>query len=442
MKFQSLNNATTIITSDKDKIVLDPWAVGHLYQNSWGPFPKIKLKENYFKSTTHVIISHLHADHYDPETLKHINKSATIIIPKFKFNTVISKTLEKLKFKNIKFLSLSSWHKISNNISIFLIPPINEMGQNFDQYKKFPENSNIAIDTGIIIADKNTDTKHILLADNTPYNLKNFKKYIGQYVYDSLWFPYNGFAKDYPLCMDNISLNEKKKISMNMCITREKTILEAIKLSKPRMLFPYSSDFLLSGPYEDDFFKVNDDQFFHKYKYANRIEKLTKIKSLALYGSDNIIFEKNKKIIINIQSTINDKNIEHKKKELFFPKVCYKNTLRKEINDSLQLMFERLKKYNLSQYGIKNWNLNIKTEKELFSLDFKNQKVYTGKDVNEKTKNKKILLLKSKENIIRGLVQKKIHFDNAQIGCYLSWERYPAKEYCKPLYDALCFLHL
>ena len=58
-----------------------------------------------------------------------------------------------------------------------------------------------------------------------------------------------------------------------------------------------------------------------------------------------------------------------------------------------------------------------------------------------KNTNKKILLLKTNENIVRGLMQKKIHFDNAQIGCYLSWERDP-NEFEKSLYDSLCFFHM
>ena len=95
MKFQSLNNATTIITSGKDKIILDPWVVGHLYQNSWSAFPKTNFDNDEFKSITHVIITHFHADHFDPETLKLINKKAKIILPDFKFNYILMNTIQK-----------------------------------------------------------------------------------------------------------------------------------------------------------------------------------------------------------------------------------------------------------------------------------------------------------------------------------------------------------
>ena len=85
--------------------------------------------------------------------------------------------------------------------------------------------------------------------------------------------------------------------------------------------------------------------------------------------------------------------------------------------------------------------MNIKTEKNLFSIDLEKQTVSLSDKDNFKSDKKNILLMKSSEKILRGLMQRKIHFDNAQIGCYLSWERKPNK-YNKPLYDALCFFHL
>ena len=73
MKIQSLNNATTFIQYKKDKIVLDPWVVGSLYQNSWSAFPYLENCKEYFENISHIIITHFHSDHFDPETLKLIN---------------------------------------------------------------------------------------------------------------------------------------------------------------------------------------------------------------------------------------------------------------------------------------------------------------------------------------------------------------------------------
>ena len=120
---------------------------------------------------------------------------------------------KELKFENICLLDLSCWHKVSKNFSLYIIPPLNEMAQELEKYEKLSEanKSYIAIDTGFIINDHITNTNHIFLGDNSPYDLNLFKKHIGNLKYSSYWFPYNGFAGDYPLCYDSISIKEKKK---------------------------------------------------------------------------------------------------------------------------------------------------------------------------------------------------------------------------------------
>ena len=442
MKIQNLNNATTFISSDKDKIALDPWVVGSLYQNSWSSFPYYSDYVKYFENISHVIITHFHADHFDPETLKLIDRNSEVIIPELKFNSIMEKTLKNLNFKNVKFLKLSEWHKISDNFSIYIIPPLNEMAQEIELYEKYNDTNSIAIDTGIILNEKNSNTNHIFLADNSPYDLNAFKKHIGKIDYSSFWFPYNGFAGDYPLCYDNLSMKEKKKISLDMSLKREKFNLDAIEACDPKLLFPYSSDFTLHGPYEKEFFKVHEEVFFYKYKYAKRIEKITNKKSLALYGPDNIVFKNNGDFEINLLSKIEQKKLKtFNNNVLTFPEINKNNSLIDEIKLSLKAMFQRVQKYNLAMDGVDDWFFNIKTENNLFCVDLKNQTVKEIQKVDKKNFDKNVLLLKSTEQILRCLMQRKIHFDNAQIGCYLSWERHPNK-FNKSLYDALCFFHI
>jgi len=443
MKIQSLNNATTIINSADDKIILDPWVVGDLYQNSWSPFPYFKDFKKYFTSISHILISHLHADHFDPETLKLIDKKAKVIIPNLKFNSIMVKTLKELKFEDVSLLELSCWHKISNNFSLYIIPPLNEMAQEIKNYEKLDEtnNGNIAIDTGFIINDHKTNTNHIFLADNSPYDLNQFKKHIGNLKYSSYWFPYNGFAGDYPLCYDNLSIKEKRNISLNISLIREKSNIDAINSCKPDVIFPYSSDFSLHGKYKKDFFKVHDEEFFYKYKYSKRIEKLTKVRSLALYGDDFVKFNINGRVDCKLFSDQKQKTINKTTKtKLTFPEVINDKPILEELNISLKKMFERVEKFNLNTKGLKDWCLKIKTENNTYSLDFNDRIVHID-DKRKKKIDKKILLLKANENIIRALMQRKLHFDNTQIGCYLSWERYP-NIYEKSIYDSLCFFHL
>lgn len=352
MKLQNINNSTTLITLNKVKLLFDPWVVGKLYQNSWSPYPKQHINDEWFQDVTHIFISHIDHDHWDIQTLKKINRKVKVIIPNIVFNKLIEKTLNDLGFKNTEMVSMGKWNKINNSVKFYIIPPLNDMAQEFSYYKKFKNFQPIAIDAGLIISDKVSKTNHMILGDNSPYDLKALKKHSQKMLFSSFWFPYNGYAQDYPLCYDNFSIKEKTKISLELNLKRESTLLKAIKIINPKFLIPHSSDFALNGPRREEFYKIHNKEFLNKEIYSKRIEKLSKKKSIALFGNDSITFCNNEILI-----------------------------------------------------------------------------------------EKKTPFMKTSENIIRCIMQKKIHLNNAIIGNYLSWERIPNK-YNKFLWDMFSFFHL
>ncbi len=85
MKLKSLNNASVLIESRNDFILVDPWLVGSLYQESWSPSVKLK-NSNFLKNINKVFISHLHKDHWDSETIKLLDPETEFYIPNFNFN--------------------------------------------------------------------------------------------------------------------------------------------------------------------------------------------------------------------------------------------------------------------------------------------------------------------------------------------------------------------
>lgn len=438
MILQNINNATTLIDNNEVRMLFDPWVVGKLYQNSWSPYPKQKIFKNWFSKIDYIYISHIDPDHWDMQTIKKINKNVKIIIPNIVFNLKIKNELIKNGYKNIHMTDLSKWKTLSKNLSIYIIEPLNYCAQDFDLYQKKTEYRNIAIDTGIIIKDKISNTSHMLLGDNTPYDLRAIKRIKTKVnnSFDSLWFPYNGFAQDYPLCYDNLSTKQKKKKSLAMSIKREKSVINVIKELKPKYLIPHSSDFYLSGPRNKEFFKVHDQTFLNKDAYSKRIEKLTKIKSLALYGKDKIIFNKGiEKIIIGTKE--NERKKIPKTEKLFFPSIKKnEKSLFDEICKATENMFSVGKRLNLRMNNLSNWGFYIDIGKTKFFIDLKKRQVSK-----KNLKKKNYLKLKTTKSILLCILHKKIHMNNAMIGNYLSWERKPDL-YKKSITDLLNFFHL
>ena len=107
----------------------------------------------------------------------------------------------------------------------------------FNRVVKYPEVKDIGIKTDkefIFNMNKvfNSKTSHIALCDNTPY-LPESGKLIKELVprgfnIGSIWYPFNGAAQDYPLCYDNLSLQEKKSIVKSRFDKRNKCIINSL----------------------------------------------------------------------------------------------------------------------------------------------------------------------------------------------------------------------
>ena len=434
MELQNINNATTLIKIKNLKILFDPWIIGNIYQNSWSPYPKQKINKKWFQDITHIYISHIDQDHWDIQTIKKINPKVKIIIPDIVFNKLIEKTLNELGYKNTEMVKMSKWNKFNKSVDFYIIPPLNEMAQEFDKYNKYKNFQPIAIDTGLIIRDKTSKTNHMILGDNSPYNLKSLKKHAQNLKFTTFWFPYNGYAQDYPLCYDNLSFFEKKKISLNLNLNREKILLKAIKILDPEYLIPHSSDFALNGPRRKEFYRVHSKEFLNKEMYAKRIEKITKKKVLALFGGDTLTISK-KNFIIDKRTNFAESVRLPREIKLTFPKADKNRlTLKEEFELSIKAMNERATKYKIPKTGIKKWIFQIETKSEKLYANLENGKVYNKNP----DKKKYIIKLKTSRNIIRCIMQKKIHLNNAVIGNYLSWERNP-NIYNKYLWDMFSF---
>ncbi|MFI5957193.1 Rieske 2Fe-2S domain-containing protein [Cryptosporangium sp. NPDC051539] len=78
-----LGHASALIETAHGSVLCDPW-VNPAYFGSWFPFPdNSELDWDEIGKVDYLYVSHLHRDHYDPENLKRISKSATVLLPEY-----------------------------------------------------------------------------------------------------------------------------------------------------------------------------------------------------------------------------------------------------------------------------------------------------------------------------------------------------------------------
>ena len=427
-KIKVINNGTVLVNSD---FIMDPWIYGNLYNNSWSPFPKNNFDKKKLKKIKYCFISHLHQDHWDLDTIKHFDKKIKFFLPKLPFNKVIEKGLNKYGFKNISYIKYGKFEKISDDYEIAVVPPLNKGALETDIINPYDDNA-IAIDTGLILKSTKLNINHLILFDNSPYDINIFKNFFKNIKIHSLFFNYNGFAQDYPLKYNMLSPSQKKKISYNLQLKKEKYIVNFINYIKPKTLVPHSSDFILNQN-RKLFFSTHSKDFLDKHKYAERINKITKIKTFALYSKDTLFIDKNN-FHAKIKTNNNERNLKNPQMKLSFPKGSVKK-FENVLSEAFDKMLERIKTYNLT---IPKSKLGLDFGNSKYLIDFKKKTI-----TKNKFSKKDILILLTKKSIFKLILERKIHINNATIGCYLNWERYPNKYLnFRDLYQSLNFFHI
>lgn len=442
MKIRSLNNATTYFKSNNSNILFDPWIFGNLYEGAWSPYETPK-NYDFLSEITHVFVSHLHQDHYDLETFDKISRKAKIFVPNMKFNSVIKSKLENKGF-NVNYLDFGVFHKISSEFEVKIIPPLNSLGQDNEPYIKGYEMNASAIDTSFLVKSNESDSLHLLLCDNSPYDyeeLSFLNNFIGSENISTMWYPYNGYAQDYPLCYRNLDNNQKKLKSNNMNMKREKALIKAIEKFKPSYVFPHSSDFILNGKYSDLFKEIHNDEFMDRYKYSQRLNKILKntnsdvISEYALTADEIEITDNKINIIRNqFESTANQSSNVINPIRKYDVEIA---DLEKLVFKSAGAMFERCNRYNISLNEISDWIfcINITDFKKAYYISFDSKKVSSDEQIDTKS----LTLFIEKDRLLN-LLYRNEHWNNAQIGSYLTWERKP-DEFNLNLYSAINFFH-
>ena len=437
MKLRSLNNATILIESRNCNLLIDPWIVGKIYKGAWSPVVKMK-NLNFLKKVTDVFITHIHQDHWDVKTIELLKRDVRIFIPNMIVNNVIKKNLMNLGFKNIEFKNFDEIWNLGQNLELKVIPPMNAFGQKSEDYIEGYEADYAAVDTSLFVKDKITNTTHLFLCDNTPYDQNILSKYVQKNL-TSLWYPFNSYAQDYPVCYD-LTSEEKKIIHDEMHIKRKEAIKLALRLLKPKYYFPHSSDFILNGPNRLEFRKYVQKEFMQRELVAKnyRFKEIKDLNCVSSYlnTSDEIEFLNDDKIFINrdkwdVEPIMPTNQLEEFQSDVFVD-------FLKIIKVSFALMIERANKYKIDMTDAKNWILSLKINQNYFNFSFALNELINSKDI-KNTDKRLIIELTAKQ--LSALLNREFHWNNAMGGFYLNIKRVP-NEYCRSIYKAINFLHL
>ncbi len=426
MKFEFIGNASGIFHGDNGtKLLCDPWINNGVFDGSWCHYPPLKTTmEGLINDVSSgdidaLYISHIHPDHYDDRYFN-FPKNVPIIVLDHKFNFLI-KNLERAGFTKIIRVK-NNETIIFNEFEITLYAP-------FAKHNFHDSRLGNLIDSALVVKSGNTTALNA--NDNTPTveacrKLKDkFKKI------DLAMINYNA-AGPYPSCFDNLNESEKIAEHNKVLLRNYDYMVSLVNELNPSYVLPFAGAYVLGG------------RLFSKNKYlgTSTWDKCKKyIEQKIVSGSEVIclrerdVFDlasgKPNKEYVKIDENHMNEYIEKEISQLQYPyeKDSFPDgeVLLKDIQIAIDSMRERMGR------------LNIVLETAIFlDIDGKYIQIYPH---NSSQKTSQKLTCKLDIRLLRRILDRKSHWNNAEIGCHIDFIRRP-NIYEFDAHTALQFFHI
>lgn len=424
LSFKFIANACGIfIGKDGTQILCDPWLIDGVFDGSWCHFPKLKTTFSDVKNIDALYISHLHPDHFD-ERFFEFDKLIPIIVLDHGPNFLIKK-LESLGYRNLI--------KIRDNETIIYREFKLTMFAPFAKHNFHEATVGNLIDSALLISCEGISALNA--NDNTP-TAESASLIRSKYGPISLAMLNYNAAGPYPSCFDNLTEDQKVDENNRILVRNFNHLKDLINHMTPMYILPFAGAYVLGGSLhvKNKYLGTTTWDECANWLKMN-IDQSTKI--ILLREDDTFDIESGlaDKPYIPIDTVEMEKYIETTLSIMQYP---YQNenlpdeeNLIRDIQVASDAMIFRMKKFNLSS----SFNVIL----DIYSKKYQIYPTYIPHPT--LTNHMSTLECKLDERLLRYILDKKSHWNNAEIGAHISFNREP-NIYEPDLHTGLQFFHL
>ena len=422
LTFEFIGNACGIFTGKEGtRVLCDPWIANGVFEGSWYHYPPLSTSPEDVLNVDAVYVSHLHPDHFD-ERFFNFDKNIPIIALEHGHNFLRKKLLE-LGYNNL--VLVKDGETVSfKEFTISMFAPFTR--NNFHE----AEVGNL-IDSAMII-DCN-GVKAFNANDNTPTpeTCTELKQRFG--TIDLAMINYNA-AGPYPASFVNLSETEKRS-EHNRVLNRNIDYMHnLVETLAPRMVLPFAGAYILGGQLS----RLNE--FLGTTTWDVCADKLNEI---GLTATEVVRLREHD--VLNIESgesspeyePLNPEHMKQYTQQISHDKYPYEldsmpNSV--QIIADLETASDRMRQ-RMTRAGI--------TSDRTVTIDVDGSAIQihptfsTNTDLNATPR----LACSLDPRLLRRILDRVSHWNNAEIGCHLEFNRVP-NEYQPDLHTALQFLHL
>ena len=402
MNFKFIGNAGGIFTGSKGtRILNDPWIIDGVFEDSWYHYPPLNTKLSDIQDVDGIYVSHIHPDHYDERNFDFPKNIPLIILdegPNFLKKNLINK-------------GYSNFIEIKNNETIEFKEFKLTLYKPFTKHIYEESLLGNLIDSALVL--ENDGVTAVNFNDNQPDEeacnfLKNKFKSI-----DLAMLGYNN-AGPYPSCFDN--LTNEEKISENKRILKRNFdhLCNIIPILQPRSVLPFAGSYIIGGKnyYKNEYLGsttwdecaeyLNENLKFDTKVFCLRENQTYDIKNQKqLEKYEKLDINEMKKYILSLK----DKKYEYEMDEM--PNI---SKLKDEINLASSRFIDKVKKFKIVLKS--NIYLKIKDENiQIIKGSESNMHLYCDLDL----------------RLLKRILHKKAHWNNAEIGTHINFKRIPNK---------------
>ena len=422
MKLKFISNACCIVESNEGtKIVSDPWLDDGVFDGSWCHFHELKTTWDDLQYVDAVYVSHIHPDHFDNRFFQFPKDTPMVVLDhgrNFLHKNLIAMGYTNLiKIKNYETLPFKDFR-----LSTFAP---------FAGHNYFEENTKIGnmIDSGIVYE---ADNQSIFNAnDNTPnpVSCRELKKRFG--TFDLSMMNYNS-AGPYPSCFNNLNEEEKTAEHFNNLQRNVDYLYENLKILNSKYFLPFAGAYVLGG-------KLSyKNKYLGTVSWDKCIEMLNKKDNIQ--GTEYIALNEGSSFDLNTglpdteYQPINEDEvklyIDTKLSNLKYPyeldDMPEQSKLLDDINDAILAMETRLKRIGI-------------VPDMMVSLEVFNEEITIMNTL--ETESNGTLKCRMDPRLLRRILDKSSHWNNAEIGCHIEFDRKP-NYYSPDIHTGLQFFHL
>jgi UDP-MurNAc hydroxylase len=411
MKLTHIDNASCIYEEKGFQLLADPWLTDGAFEGSWYHYPPLSTTFDDIKDVDALYISHLHPDHYDETILKQFRKDIPVLVLDHGAN-FLHRKLEGLGFTNLVKVK-DKETKTIGPFEVTLYAPFVKHPFDHSELGNFIDSALVIKASGRVILNANDNTPDkeagkTLFEKHGPFSVVQLK---------------DALAGAYPSCFTNLSHEEKLSEAKRLIDRQLTAMCEVAKEMKAEWFQPFAGDYQLAGKLvaKNRYLGVPAKSYSAQFILNAGIRPLL----LNERGSIDLVSgELKQPYCTNVEPY--EKWTERVKQVKFpyeFDSLPDWIMLSNDIHTAIGRLTKAQARYNYYP------DLMVYVNGESF---------YLGYHFSSRSK---IIKFTLDNRLLAGILTKRYHWNNAEVGCHIEMDRTP-NVYDPDLVNMMSFFHV